>query len=254
MRRAWEFSKLFLFHPAKAADACLAPGALADGLRLYAVFAAATLCSAWVNPLAFLDPNAPILPPHGLGFWLRVALWEPVLFGLSVFFTVLVLDWMREGWLFRKLAVATLWVLAPAALAAYYLAPTTTVGRPFFVLLLAAWCSPALWLARRIPAGDWRKIGIFLLGLNAIEIVCLFVEYLTVMPLRSTAGFYVLSGASVVWMLAGAGIGLRKLCAMSTARVILGFLLAVVSVPIAIFVAYALGLMPLEVLKVLIYV
>jgi hypothetical protein len=254
MRRAWEFGKLFLFSPSKAADACLRKEALSDGLKLYALLAVAELASSWFNPLSFLDPNAPVTPAHGLGFWMRVAMWEPVLFGLSIFFTVLILDWMREGWLFKKFMAATLWAATPAALAAYYASPTATLHKPLFVMLLAAWCAPALWLSRRVPAEYWRKVGIFLLGLNAIQLVSLAVEYLTVVPLRSKIGFYVLGIVSLVWVLACAGIGLRKLCAMSTARVVLGFILAVLAVPIAIGLAFVLGLMPMEVLKVVLYV
>ncbi len=254
MRRAWEFGRLFLFKPSQAADACLRKEALADGLKVYALLAFAQLLSSWFNPLAFLDPNAPVLPAHNFGFWLRVAIWEPILFALSLFSTVLILDWMRAGWLFLKFMAAILWAAIPAMLAAYYVSPSTTLGKEAFVALLAVWAAPALWLSRRIAAEDWRKIGVFLLGLNAIQIVCLLVEYLTVVPLRSTAGFYALSILSVVWMLVCAGTGLRKLCAMSAARVVLGFFLAVIVLPIAVALAYLLGLMPIEVLKVVLYV
>ena len=37
----------------------------------------AQLAESWVNPLAFLDPNAPLPLPHRAGFWLAVLLWEP---------------------------------------------------------------------------------------------------------------------------------------------------------------------------------
>ncbi|HEX4047291.1 MAG TPA: hypothetical protein VH309_05630 [Elusimicrobiota bacterium] len=254
MKRAWEFGWLFLFQPSKAADACARKNALADGLKVYAVLAVADLASSWFNPLAFLDPNAPVLAAHGLGFWLRVAMWEPVLFALSVFFTVLVLDWMREGWLPLKTAVATFWSAMPVALAVYYASPSMTLGRGIFIALLAVWAAPALWLSRRIPAERWRKVGVFLLGLSAIELVSLVLEFATVVPARSTIGFYVLSFATIGWLLVCVGIGLRKLCAMSTARVVLGFLFAVLVSSVVPALAYLLGLMPKEVLKVVLYV
>ena len=251
---AFEFGKLFLFSPSKAAEACLNKEALGSGLKLYAVLAIAELASSWFNPLSFLDPNAPVLPPHTAAFWLRVAMWEPVLFALSVFFSVLVLEWMREGWLPLKTAVATFWSAVPVALALSYASPRMTLARGVYIALLAVWILPALWLARRVPAENWRKIGVFLLGLNAIQLVCLALEYATVVPMRSIAGFYVLSLLSVAWLLACAGVGLRRLCEISTARAVLGFLFAILVSSVVPALAYLLGLMPMEVLKVVLYV
>lgn len=254
MKRAWEFGKLFLFSPSKAADACLKKESLADGLKLYALLAVAELASSWFNPLSFLDPNAPVLPPHGLGFWLRVAAWEPVLFVFSVIVTVLVLDWMRDGWLPLKTATATLWSAVPVILALRYVAPAMAFGRGASIALLAAWTAPAVWLARRVPAERWRKIGVFLLGLSAIQLVTLILEFATVVPLRSLHGFYALSFLTIGWLLVCVGVGLRKLCQTSTARVVLGFLFAVLVVSVIPPVAYLLGLMPMEVLKIVLYV
>jgi hypothetical protein len=254
MKRAWEFGKLFLFSPSKAADACLKKGAVAEGLKIYAVLAVAELISSWFDPLAFLDPNAPVLAPHGAAFWLRVAMWEPVLFGLSVIITVLVLEWMREGWLPLKTASATLWSAVPVVLALRYVAPAMAFGKGATITLLAVWIVPAAALARRVPGDRWRKIGAFLLGLSAIQLVCLAAEFVTVVPARSLHGFYALSFLTIGWLLVCVGIGLRKLCETSTARVVLGFLFAVLVVSVVPAVAYLVGLMPMEVLKVVLYV
>jgi hypothetical protein len=254
MKRAWNFGKLFLFSPSKAADACVRKDALADGLKVYGVLAVAELISSHFDPLAFLDPTAPVLAPQGFGFWMRVAMWEPVLFALSVFFTVLVLEWMSEGWLPLKTAVATFWSAVPVALAVYYASPTMTLGKGVFIAILAAWTVPAILLARRVPGERWRKVGIFLLGLNAIQLVCLLAEFVTVVPLRSITGFYVLSFLSIAWLLVCVGVGLRKLYATSTARVVLGFLFAILVSSVVPALAYLLGLMPKEVLKIVLYV
>jgi hypothetical protein len=254
MRSAWEFGKLFLFSPSKAADACLKKESLADGLKLYAVLAIAELLSSWFNPLSFLDPNAPVLPPHGVGFWLRVAMWEPVLFGLSVIVTVLILDWMRDGWLPLKTATATLWSAVPVILALRYVAPAMAFGKGASIALLAGWTAPAVWLSRRVPAERWRKIGVFLLGLSAIQLVCLVLEFATVVPLRSLYGFYAVSFLTIAWLLVCVGAGLRKLCGTSSARVVLGFLFSVLVISVVPPVAYLLGLMPMEVLKIVLYV
>ena len=67
------------------------------GLAIYAVLMPLQLASAWFNPLSFLDPNAPVAAGYGAMFWLRVALWQPVIFSLSVFFLVVTLEWLRSG-------------------------------------------------------------------------------------------------------------------------------------------------------------
>lgn len=254
MKRAWEFGRLFLFSPSKAADACLERKALADGLKVYAVLAVAEWVSSMFNPLAFLDPNAPALAPHGAGFWLRVALWEPVLFGLSVVITVLVLDWMREGWLPLKTAAATLWSAVPVVLALRYVAPAMAFGKGLTISLLALWIVPAIAVSRRVPRDRWRKVGVFLLGLSAIQLVTLVLEFVTVVPARSLYGFYALSFLTIGWLLVCVGAGLSRLCETSTARVVLAFLFAVLVVSVVPPVAFLLGLMPKEVLKVVLYV
>ena len=250
----WEFGKLFLFRPSEAADACHSKDALKNGLIIYAVLAVAELISSWFNPLAFLDPNAPVMAPHTALFWLRVAMWEPVLFGLSVIITVLILDWMREGWLPLKTAAATLWSAVPVILALRYVAPAMAFGKGATIALLALWVIPAAALARRVPLERWRKIGVFLLGLNAIQIVCLAAEFVTVVPARSLHGFYALSFLTIAWLLVCVGVGLRKLCETSTARVVLGFLFSVLVISVVPAVAYLVGLMPMEVLKIVLYV
>ena len=256
MKRAWTFGKLFLFSPSTAADACAKKEALADGLKIYAMLAVAELISSWLNPLAFLDPSAPALAPRGVAFWTSVGIWEPVLFGFSVFFTVLVLDWMRDGWLPMKTAAATAWSAVPVIIALYvfYSPASFALGRGASAAVCLVWSLPALLLARRIPAERWRKIGAFMLGLSAIQLICLALEFVTVVPARSTIAFYALSFVEIGWLLVCAGIGLRKLCETSTARAVLGFLFAVIVSSAVPVLARLLGLMSMEVLKILLYV
>ncbi len=129
-----------------------------------------------------------------------------------------------------------------------------TLSKSAAIAIFALWIVPAAALARRIPAERWRKVGIFLLGISAIQLVTLALEFATVVPSHSIKGFYVLSFLTIGWMLVCVGIGLRKLCEMSTARVVLGFLFAIVVSSAVPVLAYLLGLMPMEVLKVVLYV
>jgi hypothetical protein len=253
MKQALSFGRLFLFSPSKAAEACERPDAWRHGLKIYAVLMPLQLASAWFNPLSFLDPNAPVGTAYGALFWLRVAMWQPVIFALSVFFLALTLEWLREGSLPVKAASTAAWAAVPLGISAYY-APQDSPPRLLFIFLLAAWLVPGILVARRVPAERWRKIATFMLGLCALQVVVLAAEYLTVVPARSYRGFVAFSLVSVVWLLAVASGGLRRLVGMPTPRVVLAFLLATIVILVVPALAFLLGLMPKEVLKVVIFV
>ncbi len=255
MKRTLAFGRQFLFAPAQAADACDRPTALADGLTIYALLAVAELVSSWFDPLAFLDPTAPVRPGHTLGFWLVVAFWEPVLMAMSVFFTVLTLEWMSEGWLPLKTAAATLWTAVPVALVVYYTASHAALSRGWALLLLAAWAAPAVLLSRRIAPERWRRVGIFLLGMSAVQLVGLLFEFVAVVPAHSLNAFYVYSAVMLVWVAYCFGAGMRRMkITGSVARAVLAFVFALLISSVVPSLAYLLGLMPKEVLKVVLYV
>lgn len=254
VRAALAFGRLFLTRPAEAAAASARPGAWRAGLALYAALAVAQLASSWFNPLSFLDPTAPMLPAQGPGFWLRVAAWQPVLFALSAALTLLTLEWMRDGWLPLKTMAATAWTAAPVAMTLAYADPTAGLSRKPLAAVLVLWTLPAVWIGRRVPAARWRTGGAFLLGLSAVQLACLAAEYALVVPLRSMTGFYVLSGVTLVWILWCAGSGLRRVFDTSSPRAVLAFLFSILVTAVVPSLAYLLGLMPKEVLKVVLYV
>ena len=252
MRRAWEFGKLFLFSPSKAADACLKKDAFRNALVLNAFLLALSLFFSWVNPLKFLDPNAPVTAAHSAGFWLRVLVWEPVLLGLSTLITVVIIDWLRDGWLPFKAMTSMLWSLIPGILALFYLLPTTTLNHKFFILALVVWAFPLAPLSRRIARKDWLGIGIFLLGMSVIQGVG-EIASLATMPLRSIHAFYTIQGGMLLWFLICAGTGLSRIARMSTARSVLAVFFGMfvgITLPA---VAYVFDMMPKEVLKVFLF-
>jgi len=254
MKAAFDFAVLFLWKPERAAEACRKDDALRLGLLVYAAAAAISLAFAWFNPLSFLDPAAPVLQAHNGAFWLRVAFWEPTLFALSVWFGVLLLDWLRDGWLPYKAATAALWAAIPGALAGAYVSPRMNLGRSAFIAGLALWTVPALALTLRPTARRWREVGAFLLGLNSVQAVGLLATLLIVVPSRSLDAFYAVDGAVLIWMLAIAGLGLRRLVGVSTARAVIAFLFSALLSMLVPTIAYLFGLLPQEVLKVLLYV
>jgi hypothetical protein len=252
MKKAFEFGRLFLFQPSRAAEACENERAIDSGLKIYAVWVVASLAYLWLKPYDFPDVNAPV-PAHaeGFGFWLRVALWEPVLAVMNVALTALVLEWMREGWLPVRTAVATLWSAVPLLLTVGY--TKYDLPRAAFGALLIVWAVPGVLVARRVPTGEWRKVAAFLLGLNAVGLVLLIPE-IAATALRSDLLYKASLFASVAWLLVCGGVGLSRLCRISAARAVLAFLFANLVLNLVIAAAYLLHWLPLEVLKVLVYV
>ncbi|MDE2509819.1 MAG: hypothetical protein KGL74_01735 [Elusimicrobia bacterium] len=252
MNKAIEFGKKFLFHPADAADACASKTAVDEGLKVYAAWVVVSLAYLWLKPHDFPDAAAPVAAqPEGPAFWLRVACWEPLLAALNIALTAMVLEWMREGWLPLKTAVATLWSAVPLILTYAY--TRTGMSRLVFGTLIILWSLPGLYVARRVPGGEWRKVTAFLLGLNAIGLVLLVPE-IAAAVLRSDHLYKATLFASVGWLLACGGIGLSRLCRTSTARAVLAFLFANLVLNLVIAAAFLLHWVPMEVLKVLVYV
>ncbi len=251
--RALRFGALFLFQPEAAADACREDSALVDGLAVYAAWVVASLLYLSLKPYDFPDAAAsvPASAFAGGGLWLRVAFWEPVLAALTVAMTGLVLRWMRDGWLPLKTAAATLWSAVPLILTVAY--TRTHMGRLPLGAGMIVWAVPGVLVARGVTAAEWRRVTAFLLGLNAVALACLIPEAAAVL-LRSVLLYKAAMGLGVLWLLACAGLGLRRLCGMSLARAVLAFLFANLALNVAIIASYMLHWLPMEVLKVLVYV
>lgn len=254
MKDAISFGRLFLFSPTAAADACRKDDAPKKAFLLFLVWAAAALASSWFNPLSFLDPTSPVGRPQSLGFWLRVAFWEPVIFVMGIAIAGVVLEWMRDGWLPLKTASATLWSAVPVVAAIYFTSAKTPLPRAPFIVALALWAAAGAAVARRVPTRRWRDLAVFLAGMCAIELAGFAVEYAVVVPAHSFRVFIAYSVCALLWMLVCAGVGLKKLCGMSTARATLAFMFSMLVSAVVPAIAFLLGLMPMEVLKVALYV
>lgn len=243
--------KLFLIDPEGAAKRCRQDDALLDALKIYALWAVLSLAFARFSPLDYLDPNAPVLPAKSAGFWLRVLLWEPVLFSLGIASTSLAVYWLKDGWLALKAAVATAWTAAPLILTIAY--TRDSLSKPAFAAAMLAWLALGVWAGRRIPRQDWRPLASFLLAMNAIGIVSLLPQAI-VISARSLKAYYAVALVVTLWTLAVAGRGLRELCAIPLPRAVLAFLFGFAALLCFMVAAYFLGWLPMEVLKVLIYV
>lgn len=251
-KNAFEFGRLFLFNPSAAADACAQEKSIPDGLKIYLAWVVASLLYLWLKPFDFPDANAPFpTQVQGFNFWLHVSFWEPVLAAMNIALTALVLNWMRDGWLPLKTASATLWAAVPLALTLAY--TKTDMHRFTFGVGMIIWAVPGILVARRVTAPEWKKITAFILGLNAIGLVLLIPEIAACL-LRSDYLYKATLAFTVVWLLACAGLGLRRLTGASLPRAVLAFLFANLVLNLVIAASYLLHWLPMEVLKVLVYV
>lgn len=252
MKRAFAFGRLFIFQPARAAQECLRSDALGDALKVYAAWVAASLLYLWLKPFDFPDANAAIpTRVQGFSFWLKVALWEPVLAALNIALTGLVLRWMRDGWLPLKTAAATLWCALPLILTVAY--TRSAISKTAFAVLFVAWAVPGVLYARRIPGPEWRRTTTFLLGLNAVGLILLGAQAAVVLA-RSDALYKGSLVLTVAWLLACGGTGLKTLAKTSLPRAVLAFLFANLALNLVLAAAFLLGWLPMEILKVLVYV
>ncbi len=254
MRKLVEFARLFIFSPGKAAEACGRPGAWMQGLRVGLLFIVIQVFVSSLNPLSFMDPTAPLAQAHNFGFWLTVGACEPLLMCLSIFFTVLLFEWMRTGWLPLKTAAATMWCAFLIGLTLVYARSGLNLSKAFFLALLCLWLLPTIAFSRRIAREQWLRMATFLLGLSVIQIICLILELAVVAPTRSTAAFYAVCLTTLLWMLGFFGAGMRQMTGTSSARSVLAFIFAMIVSSVFPILAYLLGLMPKEVLKVILFV
>ena len=254
MRKLLEFARHFVFSPAKAADECGRPDAWVQGVQIGVLFAIFQVFVSFLNPLSFMDPTAPIAPPHSFGFWLSVLFCEPLLMCLSIFFTILLFEWMRKGWLPLKTAAATLWCAFLIGMTIVYARSGLNFSKALFLGLLCLWLLPTIAFSRRIAREQWLRMATFLLGLGVIQMLCLVLELGIVAPTRSTGAFYAVCLATLIWMLGFFGVGMRRMTGASSARSVLAFVFAMIVSSVFPMLAYLLGLMPKEVLKVILFV
>lgn len=252
MRQALSFGRLFLFSPSKAAAACAADRAPLDALKLYGLTLLAAAVFYRLKPYDFPDANAAVpMGPQGLLFWLKVMLWQPLLMALLVGFCGVLLRWMKDGWLPVKVASSFLWCAAPLILTVLYV--KSGISKAAFGALMILWAVPGIAVGRGVPAGEWRPLAAFLLGLNVVQLAALVPEA-AVTAARWEGGYKAVVGAAGFWMLVGGALGLRSLPPhRPLPRALLPLLFALVLQIEVVVAAFMLGWLPVETLKALLY-
>lgn len=252
MREGARFAKLFLFSPREAADACKSESSLRPGLVVYGVLFVVQLYCAWFDPLSYINANAPVRIAHGAGFWLKVAMAEPVMFLFSVLFVGVIVEWMRGGWLPLKIASTALWTLLPIGLAMHFIS-NKSFHRAYYLPVLLVWALPVPLLSRAVTRERWALLLRFMLGLNAIQLAATAVQFATVVPAHSQRGYTALVFASLVWTLWAGGVGISRLFELKTLRAGVAFFYALFAILTVPAMAFIFSLLPEEVLKVLLF-
>jgi len=246
------FARLFVFSPSRAAAACVSERALYDALKIYGLTLLGAALFYRFKPYDFPDANAAVpMGPQGIFFWLKVMLWQPLLMGALIAFCAVLLRWLKDGWLPVKVATSFFWCAIPLILTVTYV--KSGIPKPAFAALMVAWTVPGIYVARGIPAAEWRPLAAFLLGLNAVQLAVLLPEVVVTL-LRWEAGYKGVVGLAGLWMLVGGALGLRALPpARPLPRALLPLLFALVLQIEVVIAAFMLGWLPVETLKALLY-
>lgn len=250
MKAALRLAWLCALKPDEAADESREPGALRAALVLWALWVAASMLFTLLKPAGFPEPEMAAVPARGPLFWLRVLFWQPVLAAVLVGFVGIALRWLGRGWLVLKLVTGVAWSAAPFLISLGYV--KSMLGGPAASLLLAAWLAPTVWYGRRVPAQEWRRVAVVILGLNGIPLLSLAVEALLI-PTGSLAAYKALMIVVLLWVLGAAARVFKRTESLSTPRALAAVFFALLAQNVFVGTAFLLRWLPLEVLKVLMY-
>jgi len=222
MINALRFGGELIGAPSKALKRLQSPGAgMSESVVLYIVFvASAVLFYTW-KPEGFPPPSPdapiPLLPPgrHGLAFWIRVQMWEPVLTGLWVLCLAAFAGLFRSefGSLRVKVVLAFLSVLAPGIGILYYRFLPNWVLALIWLVLLAGYFP----LLRQRAAGEWKRLLSLAMAMNIIGIALLPAVVLSVV-IESSWVYNALHYAMLFWTIGLGSYLLRELEGISTPR------------------------------------
>ncbi|MDE2039184.1 MAG: hypothetical protein KGO96_06320 [Elusimicrobia bacterium] len=253
----WDYFRRCLFSPERAAQDASAPGSLRPALWIYAAFLLASAVFYAKKPFDFPDRLAAFpRQAQGFWFWLKVMAWQPPLELAWIAFLLALFEWLKEGRLFWRLLGGVAATAAPFVLLLAY--RYSNLGRGACGLLFAAWLGLlALW-ARRAQPEFRRSTTSLMLALNAIGLALLLP-----MTAAVASGWATLFKASQIagglWMLACGTLGLRALgrssgqAGLRLSRCAMAVLLSMFMQVAFAFILYMLGLVPIQILKALLY-
>lgn len=250
MRSSLRLAWLCAVRPDEAAAEVEKPEALRDALTLWAAWVAASMLFTLLKPAGFPEPEMAALPARPPLFWLRVLFWQPVLAAVLVGFVGAALRWLSSGWLVLRLAAGVAFSAAPFFVSLAYVKHGLSGAASS--ALLAAWLGLLARQARGIPAASWRRVAAVCLALNGISLLSLGAELLLI-PTGSVAAYKGLMIVVLLWVLGAAARLFRRTERLSAPRALAAVFFALLAQNIFVGVAFLLGWLPLEVLKVLMY-
>lgn len=246
-----EYGWRCLIKPSAAAETAQQAGSLAPAIWLYVLFLLGTaVLYAW-KPFDFPDRNAPFpADTQNLWFWLKVMAWQPPLEAAWVVFLLALLEWMRAGKLFWKLAGGVLATAVPFILLVYY--SQHALGKPAYGLANLGWLAVIGVFAWRVPRDAWRPTFSLMLAINVIALVSLVPMALAV-PLESENLFKAGQIGGGLWVLLCGTLALRKLTGQRLPRCFMAVLLSMFMQIAFAFSLHMIGIVPKDILKALLY-
>ncbi|MBI4677890.1 MAG: hypothetical protein HY748_09940 [Elusimicrobia bacterium] len=240
-----------LVSPRAASQDCLKGASLAASLWIYAAFLAAFAVFTLLKPPGFPSGQAATPESLGIGSVVQATLWNLPVEAAWIVFLMGLVRFFQTGALPVRLALGTAWAATPLILVALYL-HVHAMGRGAFLAGAAVWLGLFYPLLRRTGASDWLKLTSFMLALNAIAIA--FLPFLTATALaRHENAFIAVQVVMGLWLLGAGASGLRELWGLRLARAFMAILLSVAFQAAFCLTLYSAGLVPLEILKVMLF-
>lgn len=251
LRETLRLGRLYLFSPAKGAEAARKEGSFIPSLWLYLAFTAGYMLFFWLKPWDFPDQNAPF-PRETLGlfFWFKVMLWQPPLEIAWILFLMGLVAWLRGGSLPMRLAAGVLWTASPFILIACY--AQNTIPRWAFAAGSLAWTALFYPCWRKVPREEWMPVASFMLGINVIGLALIIPMAVSAL-IKQADLFTFVQIAGGLWILGAGTLGLRALTGLRLPRAFMSVLLSMFFQIALAFTLHLLGLVPKEILKALLY-
>lgn len=250
---SWHLGKDMAFAPKRAVDRILkAKGSqLAQAAVVLFLYMAVSAVFYRLKPEGFPTPPEGWTPPdvpRGLGFWVRVQLWTPLLTAVLLATTAWFSQLLRGEHLPRRMLAAVLSGAIPVLLLVVYanhLIPGWAFGGAW--LLLAALMAPGY---RRIGRERWAPLAATIMSVNALALAATPLFTLAVLA-RSENLYHGLEFGLLFWTLGVATAAVGKVLDLPAPRAFAAVFLGLLSQILFVFSMSTLGVLPNDVLKAL---
>ncbi|MBI5882521.1 MAG: hypothetical protein HZB91_05390 [Elusimicrobia bacterium] len=242
---------LVLFDPRAAARECGRAESLASSLWIYAAFLVAFAVFTGLKPPGFPGGGSMPFTTEGSGHLAQAAFWNLPMEAVWIVFLMGLVRFFRSGTLAVRLAIGVAWAAWSLILVVLYL-QVHSMGKAAFLAGTAVWLGLFYPCLRGVPASEWRQVTGFMLALNAVFLPLAAPLTVSAM-LRHENAFIAGQVVMGLWLLWSGASGLRELTGLRLPRAFMAILLSVVFQAALVLSLYAAGIVPREILMVMLF-